>query len=280
MPYRPFQRRTKKAVNKKKRRPRRNGRSRFLRKEVRTIGRGLHEIYPPILRTRLTAVTPFTILNPMQVVSIDGNASFVIWRGNGLINVGPAQALAGVGFGAYAGNIPGGLNYLLGNFAPGGLITNTVNAPYYRFLVIKSWITVKFLEEFPGTNNHVIRAVLLPVNNDVQGTTTGISQGMANMREQNYSRDVLVPINQTSHAMVLKNSISLKKLYGINKNLTTDDVEFTGNFNTDPPSTFTWVFGVNNADTTGAAITLTCEAIVTYDCLFYNRNVMKSVTPT
>lgn len=269
----------KKIPNYKKRKYRYKKKRNVYKKRTVMISRSIHEVYPPVLRTRLTAMVPF-LVNPVSG-GIDGNAFFTLIRGNGLIAIGPAQAGSSVAFSTYSNNYPGGINYLLGNFSPGGVISNAVTAPYSRYLVIKSWITVKFTEEL-GANNHVVRAVLLPVNNDPQPLALGISQAVGNLREQNYSKDVLVPIVVTSsRATQLKNSISVKKIYGINKNLTTDDSTFVGNYSSDPLSAFTWLFAMNNVDpSVTSSYVFTCEAVVTYDVLFFARNVMKSVAPT
>lgn len=251
------------------------------KKGVVMLAKSLNEHFPPALRTKLTVNCPLNMANVGGVGTVDGNCRFNIYKGNSIIACGPAAADAGNAPGSYGNNYPAGIDYLLGNVIPGGVIGNAETAPYSRYLVIKSSIIIRITPEL-GNINQAVRMTLTPFAGDAGAATVIITQSNGNFVEQPYSKHRIVPFNVTSAVpVILKNSMSTKKIYGINKNVTTDDILFTGVYNTSPANPWTWIFGVNNSNNSlTTALSFTGDVRITYDVIFFDRNIFKSQAPT
>jgi len=263
----------------------RKGHKKYGRKKgVVLISKSIKEHYPPALRTTLTVNMPFGI-NQAIGVGLDNNSFYAAARANGLISTGVATGPGGTVLAAYGANYPAGINYLLGNPTPGNVVANTVTAPYSRYLVIGSRCRIRIYEDnntaIGAISNSVTRLMLIPFEGDVQAIANGITMPMGNWVEQPYVKSSIMPFQQTAGKYILTNHISTKKLFGINKNMTTDDTNYIGTYNTNPTLPWTWLFGINNlypANT--AALYFAVEMIVDYDIIFFERNVFKSVAPS
>jgi len=245
------------------------------KKGVVLLAKSLKEHFPPALRTRLTTDASIIINIPAGTILTDASVAAIAFRGNSIIQVGPALGYNQNPLSTYALSYPAGIDYLLGQ----GLLTNTSSAPYRSFLVIKSWITVKLVESIAGATNDVARAVLAPIAYDPQ--SSAITQFVANMIEQPYAKSRLIPLLVTiPDGIVLKNYMSTKKMYGINKNITTDDKDYVGSWNTSPTNPWTWLLMINNVGPVITALNFTADVKITHDVIFFERNIFKSVAPT
>lgn len=239
------------------------------------IAKSVYTTFPPILRTKLVAnvTTPFA-LTP---AGADGNAGYLVWRGNGLTGIGPAgQATQGNPLGAYAAEYPAGLNYLLSS----DNLTGSA-CPYGQYVVLGSSIRLKITTGV-GTSNRPMQLVLLPQDGlSVLPVVGGQYQlNVQDLREQPYAKEAMIPPTLTSRPIVMFNAISTSKLLGINI-LSTGDDTLNGIYNANPSSHWHWLLGMRNADgDTAVASTIIIQATITYDILFQARNLFRSTAPT
>lgn len=239
-----------------------------------SIAKSIYGQFPPILRTKLVAniTTPFAL----TAGGADGNAGYLVWRGNGLIGVGPAgQASQAVPLGVYAAEYPTGLYYLLSSDNLGGS-----TAPYGVYQVIGSTIVLR-ITTGSGTSNHPMQLVLLPQDGLVTLPAVGAQYtlNVQDLREQPYAVSTIIPPTMTAHAVVLRNSITTSKLLGINI-LSTGDDTLAGNYTANPTGHWHWLLGMRNADGNDTvASTIVISATITYDVLFSGRNLMRTSPP-
>lgn len=253
-------------------------RKQYGRKVLTQLARPLTAHFPPVLRTKLVTVCAANLDG--TTAAGDSAAAFLYYRGNGLISVGPAlQATTNATPGSYAANYAAGLPYLLGRDAT-TTIGNAITAPYARYLVISSSITLRL--STPTTpNDNPLRVVLMPLAGDPQTLSSGISQNVHNLGEQPYSRTKLMPPSVTnSGGMVIKNKISTRRLLGFSRNLATEDIDYTGAYSTDPTRPWTWIIGVNNFPASTLDWSIIGEVKITHDVLFYQRNMLSSYAPS
>lgn len=268
-----------KFMKRKRGRKRKFQRSLYGRKGLTSIARPLTSHFPPVLRCKLSAVCAANLDG--TTAAGDSAAAFLFYRGNGIINVGPStQAITAGTPTAYGTNFPGGLPYLLGRDATTSISNNGVVAPYARFLVLGSSITLRL--STPTTpNDNSLRVVLMPLTGDPQPLIAGISQQVHNLGEQPYARMKIIPPSITNAGgLVMKNKISSKRILGMSRYLATEDIDYTGNYSTDPVRPWTWIVGVNNLAASTLDWTIVGEAKITYDVLFYNRNMLASYAPS
>jgi len=265
-------------MKRKRGRRRKFQRKLYGRKGLTNLAKPLSAQFPPVLRCKLVVNCPANISG--TTAASDSAAAFLFYRGNGLISCGPSIQAATAGTpGSYAGNYPAGLPYLLGRDSTTS-ISNSVFAPYARFLVLASSISLKL--STPTTpNDNSLRIVLLPLTGDPQPLAAGISQVVHNLAEQPYARTKIMPPSITAPGgFKMFNKISTKRICGLSRYLATEDVDYSGAYATDPVRPWTWIVGINNLTTSTLDWTLDGEAKIVYDVLFFNRNMLASYAPT
>lgn len=249
------------------------------------IGRAhkLLDHFPPALRTTLTVNLPYFI--GVAAGGVDGVGSYYAQRGNVITDCGLAAAQATTiptPFTPYLPNIfPGGINYLL-NKNPLLNQDNTQTAPYSRYLVLGSSINVRICNTPDGAGNIVTPAmsiILVPISGNMNGKLAAMT--VENYREQPYSKNrLMAPL--CGYPITMNHKMSTKKIFGLTRNLSTDDTEFTGDAGTAPVDSkvWNWMLAIQVADL-GDTLGYSLSTVITtsFDIIFYERNLLKSINP-
>lgn len=231
--------------------------------------------FPPALRTTLTTNTQFQAIG--TVLAPDSSASYAFFKLNSILATGPSiQATTLVLPGAYGLVYPCGINYLLST------ITNdnpmqAARAPYNQFLVLGSRIRLMMLTTGAGNTNPT-QVVLLPSADN--WIASGLAQTIENLLEQPYARSLVIPPLSTAKGLCLTNSCSTKKIFGLTRNLATNDDPWTGTATVQPLQIATWVIGFNNMGIgVTSAYVVDVQVSVEYDVILFGRNMFGSVAP-
>jgi len=233
------------------------------------------EQFPKFLRTVLAVSSTNYITLPSG--GGDSSAMHLAFKQNCILNCGPASQLSdSTNFGSYATNFPVGINYLLGS----SVFSNTQKAPYSRFMVVGSKITLKMI---PGnTVVEPLNLVLWPnvtINQAASGSVS-ITQSINNLIEQPDSKYKMIS-EVAAQQVVMTHRMSTKKAFGLTRNLATEDTPYTGNYNTDPANVCNWILSLNNATlSTIYQATLCVTWRIDYDVIFYDRNMFTSGSPS
>lgn len=243
------------------------------------ISKDISQHFPPALRTKLTMNTTF----PMSGVTggANNNATFAYFKHNSILNCGPSlQSTATLAPGDYTGTFPSGINYLLAQSQNTNTLT-AARAPYNSFLVIGSSIRLLMTSDQAG-NTHSVQAVIYKSSENYGGSSgPGIGQSVENLGEQPGAVSCLIPPETTSKAIILKTSSSTKKIFGLTRNVATNDKDYIGTWQTSPAGLSTYIIAMNNAGsgTINEPFDIECKVTIVYDVIFFDRNMFGSVVP-
>lgn len=255
------------------------GKSRRYQNRLLSVSNKIHTIstlFPPDLRTTMNIAYSFPIVG--SAATADSCATFSFFRGNCIIQSGVAQiANINLAVPAYGASYPGGIRYLL---ASGSTTSATPSSgPYNKYLVLGSKITIRITTE--GNTNHSTQWVLFPFSEEVSGKTWNLNTGSC--AEQNYMKRLVCPGTLTNKALTLSHQISTKKMYGLSRNIATEDSDYCGDYASAPTvqTSWVWVLATNNADGTNTqGFTCTATVNIEYDTIFFDRNLNFSSAPT
>jgi hypothetical protein len=238
-------------------------------------GRKLTEQFPAELRTTLSVVSSNEITLPIGTG--DNCACHLAFKASCILNCGPAfQEDDAHAFAAYATNFPCGINYLLG----AQTFSNTQKAPYSKFVVLGSKITLKICPNASAVNP--VFLVLWP-NTTINQASAGsvmITQSVANLLEQPDSKYMVMSELYAADGLVMTHKMSTKRMFGLTRNLASQDITYTGNYNTDPAQIGNWVLSMNNANQAATSTGVSLAWKIDYDVIFFNRNIFTSTAPT
>lgn len=239
------------------------------------IGKTISTLFPSDLRTKLNIAYSFPITG--TVGNSDSAATFCFFRGNCIVMSGQAQIAAiNSVVPAYGASYPGGIRFLL---ASGSTTSATPSSgPYNKYMVLGSKIQIRINTE--GSTNHSTQHVLFPFSEEVSGKTWNLNTGSC--AEQNYMKRIVCPGNLTNRALMLSHGMSTKKMYGLSRNIATEDADYAGDWQSAPLAlaSWVWVLASNNADGTTTGFSCTATVNIEYDTIFFDRNLNFSSAPT
>lgn len=272
------------------RRTRRYGRKRYTKRSRNTsmLVKSLNQVFPPNLRTTVKCSFNFSIEH--EVAAPDSGATFHAFRGNAIINSGWSSTKFNATFPAYQTSQCAGAYYLLSSeryddSAPG--LNNA--APYSRYMVLSSKINLKVISDETDTDGNLsvnrsgTTLVLFPYAGEVVGTGVTWLIPVNTCAEQTNAVKRITPSQMTGTALNITRKMSTKRVFGLSRNISTNDTAFTAAFNSAPPATnsWVWILATNNVDGTNDLPTY-FRGVVTmeYDVIFYDRNLLLSTAPS
>jgi hypothetical protein len=245
-----------------------------------TLSQSLSAVFPDFLRTKLRCSVNYTYNNTATAI-------LNIMHGNDVLRVGPASAYTGLSFTSFTNNVPSGLAFLLGN----NVTTSGSTAPYSRYRVLGSHCNVQWLGNTSVAASAVyegVRVICFPHITDSPGVynhTSISAMNTSQLMEQPYCKTILSPHVQSTMPIVINNSITTLKMFGLRYNSSLEaDVNFSGYINgsssyNPPNNRFDWVVIVASADNS-ASITGDIVIYVDLDVEFTSRNSFTTSVPT
>lgn len=255
-------------------------------KRTLLLNKSINVRFPPCLRTTMHASYNVNV-SPTDLLP-DAGCNYYCFRGNCIIDCGVATTPYNNSFaGPYTLSQCSGSSLMISSERTlDALASSNQAAPYTKYMVLGSRIKLKFASDTTGSrveNATALNAALIPYANELVGTSQIVQMPVNTIAEQSYAKSVLVPAVTTGKSIVLSNSITTKKIFGLTRNLSTNDEFFSGTYDSAPAAdkTFVWLLAVNRCDNEAVSSQAEygCRVDLYYDTLFYDRNMIMSNKP-
>lgn len=211
-------------------------------------------------------------MNVSSVATLSGNASYYLgFKAGSVVSVGPASSNTMPTSGSvFAANYPTGLQYLVGS--SGGSA-----APYGAYRVLRSSIRAMITPATTNSqgNTHVC---LFPTNDFY--SYSGLS--FQTLMEQPFVKKAFLGNWASSKSeVVLSDSLTPEKVFGLTSESLVRTAPFTNTFNTDATNNWWWWLCMQSVGGAGAAAqALDAEVTIITTVEFFDRNAQQSNPPS
>jgi len=225
---------------------------------------------PPELRTRFKLVSYGSRARISS--GTDSNAGELVFRGNGLTAIGPADNYPLGTQSAFAGNNPSGLYYLLGSDGALG----AASGMYGQYIVHGSTIKIEILGASETPNTMVLAASVFP------GDSSNIlTMASATCAEQPFAKRWVVPAVSTAAPQVMTNTCTTERMLGQSTRTKLPDLcgGFPAGSLTLPSQGWFWYVRVNNLNGTTTSSYYSYRVEITYDVTLFDLNGLVTTVP-